>query len=116
MGYETEGWWDSATQIVSPNQDDRPGTCHPELIVLHNISLPPGEFGGPHIEAFFTNSLQPHQHPFFEKIANLKVSAHFLIRRDGRLLQFVSTDKRAWHAGASKWISLRAPPPVNQRC
>lgn len=74
-----------------------------ELVVVHNISLPPGEFGGPHVTELFTNSLDPHGHPYFEEIADLRVSAHFLIRRDGHVIQFVSTKDMAWHAGVSQW-------------
>lgn len=90
-----------ARQLESPNCDARPPLCAPELIVLHGISLPPDEYGGPWIEQLFTNSLQPQGHPYFEEIAGLKVSTHFLIRRDGELLQFVPTTARAWHAGES---------------
>jgi len=75
----------------------------PTLLVLHAISLPPGEFGGPGVEALFTNRLDPAEHPYFAQIAALRVSAHFFIRRDGELLQFVSCDRRAWHAGVSNW-------------
>ena len=74
-----------------------------ELVVLHSISLPPGVYGGDAIERFFTNRLDPSAHPYFAQIADLQVSAHFLIRRDGDLLQFVSCDQRAWHAGRSSW-------------
>lgn len=74
-----------------------------ELLVIHNISLPPGCFGGDHIEALFTNCLDPSADPYFETIHQLEVSAHFLIRRTGELVQFVSTDERAWHAGVSAW-------------
>ena len=73
------------------------------LLVIHNISLPPGCFGGEHIEALFTNCLDPSADPYFETIHQLEVSAHFLIRRGGELVQFVSTDERAWHAGISQW-------------
>ncbi len=76
-----------------------------ELLVIHNISLPPGCFGGEHIEALFTNCLDPSADPYFETICSLEVSAHFLIRRQGELVQFVSTDARAWHAGVSEWRS-----------
>jgi len=72
-----------------------------DLLVIHSISLPPGEFGGPYIEQFFTNQLAPEGHPYFKEIAPLRVSAHLLIRRDGALIQFVPFDKRAWHAGTS---------------
>ena len=71
--------------------------------MVHNISLPPGEFGGPHIEELFTNSLDPKAHAYFAEIADLRVSAHFLIRRDGEVIQFVPTNKNAWHAGVSTW-------------
>ena len=71
--------------------------------MIHGISLPPGEFGGPHIEALFTNSLDPGEHPYFEEIAGLRVSAHLLVRRDGELVQFVPLERRAWHAGESSF-------------
>ena len=74
-----------------------------DLVVVHCISLPPGQYGGPEIEAFFTNTLDCEGHPYFAEIANLEVSAHFLIRRAGEVVQFVSTDERAWHAGVSSW-------------
>ena len=74
-----------------------------ELLVLHNISLPPGRFGGPGVEQLFTNRLDAAEHPFYREIAGLKVSAHFFLRRDGRLIQFVSCRSRAWHAGLSTW-------------
>ncbi len=95
------GLLDSARQVPSPNQDDRPPGAEPELIVVHSISLPPGEFGGPFIEQLFTNKLDSGAHPYFATIADLKVSAHLLIRRDGGVVQFVPFHKRAWHAGAS---------------
>ena len=88
-------------QVVSPNSDKRPAGCEPDLIVVHGISLPPGEFGGPWIDQLFTNTLPADGHPYFAKIAGLRVSAHFLIRRDGRLVQYVPVNKRAWHAGES---------------
>ena len=87
----------------SPNFDARPEGATVDVIVIHNISLPPGEFGGPHIEELFQNRLHPGAHPYFAGIAALKVSAHFLIRRDGEVIQFVDTDQRAWHAGVSNW-------------
>ena len=90
---------------ASPNCDDRPAGSLIELLVVHAISLPPGEFGGPHIEALFTNRLDPQSHPYFAAIAGLKVSAHFLVRRGGEVVQFVPCVKRAWHAGASTWKS-----------
>ena len=89
--------------VESPNQDDRPAGEEPTLLVVHSISLPPGEYGGDAIERFFTNCLDPATHPYFREICHLKVSSHFLVRRDGGLLQFVPTDRRAWHAGVSRW-------------
>ena len=89
--------------IRSPNQDARPRGTRITLLVVHSISLPPGEFGGDAIEQLFTNRLDPAAHPYFREIAGLKVSSHFLIRRDGELLQFVPVSRRAWHAGASSW-------------
>lgn len=87
----------------SPNADDRPEGIAPELVVIHNISLPPGQFGGPWIDALFTNQLPPGHHPYFANIAHLRVSAHALIRRDGELIQYVPWHRRAWHAGHSCW-------------
>lgn len=95
------GLLEAARQVESPNQDDRPEGAEPELVVVHCISLPPGEFGGPHIEALFTNQLDPALHPYFAEIADLRVSAHLLIQRDGGLIQFVPFHRRAWHAGSS---------------
>jgi len=89
--------------VESPNQDERPEGPGPELVVVHGISLPPGELGGPWIERLFTNALGPSAHPYFEEIAGLQVSAHVLIRRDGGLVQFVPFHRRAWHAGVSSW-------------
>lgn len=90
-----------ARQVQSPNFDARPPRCKPELIIVHGISLPPGEFGGQWIDQFFTNRLDPAAHPYFREIAEQQVSSHLLIRRDGELVQFVSLWERAWHAGAS---------------
>lgn len=95
------GLLDAANQVPSPNQDDRPGGSLPDLIVVHCISLPPGEFGGPHIEELFTNRLDPSGHAYFRTISDLEVSAHLLIRRDGGIIQFVPFHRRAWHAGDS---------------
>ena len=97
------GWLGCARPVPSPNFNERPTEATPELIVIHGISLPPGEYGGPHIEALFTNQLNPADHAYFSEVAHLMVSAHFLIRRDGEIVQFVSTDDRAWHAGESCW-------------
>jgi AmpD protein len=93
----------AAAQVPSPNCDERPEGAAITLLVVHNISLPPGRFGGPAITALFTNRLDPSAHPYFATVAPLRVSAHFLIRRDGALIQFVSCARRAWHAGASSW-------------
>lgn len=89
--------------VPSPNCDERPAGAAIELLVIHAISLPPGEFGGPGIEQLFLNALDPAGHPYYAGIAHLKVSAHFLVRRDGALVQFVPCTKRAWHAGESTW-------------
>ena len=90
-------------QIASPNCDERPDGATVRLLVIHNISLPPGEFGGTGIVELFTNTLDPAAHPYYAQIAGLKVSAHFLVRRDGAIVQFVATEMRAWHAGVSNW-------------
>jgi N-acetyl-anhydromuramoyl-L-alanine amidase len=89
--------------VDSPNQDARPPGVEISLVVLHSISLPPGEYGGDAIERLFTNRLDPKGHPYFREIRGLKVSSHFLIRRDGELIRFVPPARRAWHAGASAW-------------
>lgn len=103
-GIDTQtGWLRAARRVPSPNFDARPGGILPELIVVHGISLPPDQFGGPWIDRLFTNSLPPEQHPYFEKIKELKVSTHLLIRRDGELVQYVPFHERAWHAGASSY-------------
>lgn len=95
------GWCVGARRMASPNFDARPQDTPIDLLVIHNISLPPGEFGGSSIFDLFANRLDCNAHPYFDRLRQLKVSSHFLIRRDGALLQFVSTDARAWHAGAS---------------
>lgn len=92
-----------AKQIASPNYDDRPDDCCIDMIVIHNISLPPQQYGGNGIIELFTNQLNPSEHPYYATIHEAKVSAHFLIRRDGELLQFVPCVNRAWHAGISHW-------------
>ena len=97
------GLLDAARQRPSPNRDDRPAGLGVDLIVVHGISLPPGEFGGPWIDALFTNALDPDAHPSFQAIAGLRVSAHLLIRRDGELVQYVPFHRRAWHAGESHY-------------
>jgi AmpD protein len=91
------------TFLASPNCDERPPGMVVDLLVIHNISLPPGEFGGTGIDDLFTNRLDPSIHPYYATIAHLRVSAHFLIRRDGALIQFVPCSLRAWHAGESTW-------------
>ena len=96
-----EGWLSPARRVVSPNCDERPGSCPADLLVIHGISLPPGEFGGPWIDALFTNVLDVDAHPYFREIEDLRVSSHLLIRRDGEVVQYVPFDRRAWHAGKS---------------
>lgn len=92
-----------ARYIASPNHDQRPPGTAVSLIVIHAISLPPGEFGGDAIERLFTNRLDPAAHPYYQGIHAQRVSAHFLIRRNGAVIQFVPCDHRAWHAGQSNW-------------
>ncbi|MBN8479109.1 MAG: 1,6-anhydro-N-acetylmuramyl-L-alanine amidase AmpD [Burkholderiales bacterium] len=87
----------------TPNADARPPGTTVSLVVVHGISLPPGRYGGDAIERLFTNTLDPDAHPSYRDIAGLRVSAHFLIRRDGTLVQFAGCDDRAWHAGVSSW-------------
>ena len=96
-------WFDDARRVSSPNFDARPPGCGIDLVVVHGISLPPGEFGGPHIEHLFCNRIDPRAHECFRTIADLRVSAHLLIRRDGSLVQFVPLSGRAWHAGESRF-------------
>jgi AmpD protein len=91
-------------RIPSPNCDERPADEVVRLVVIHAISLPPGEFGGPGIIDLFTNRLDPDAHPYFREIQGLRVSSHFLVRRDGALIQFVPCTQRAWHAGVSNWM------------
>ncbi len=97
------GLLSNATQISSDNFDDRPDGQNINLIVVHNISLPPDEYGGPYISQLFTNQLKKDEHPYFADIYQLKVSSHLLIRRDGEIIQYVPFHKRAWHAGASAY-------------
>ena len=98
-----EGWWSAARHHPSPNFGPRPPATPVSLIVLHNISLPPGEFSAQPVVDFFLNRLAVDAHPYFAEIASLQVSAHFYIARDGALFQFVGADLRAWHAGQSCW-------------
>ena len=97
------GWWSAAQRRPCPNFGPRPAGTAVSLVVLHSISLPPGIYGGGAIEALFNNQLDPAGHPYFAQVSGLQVSAHFLLRRDGQVLQFVSCDQRAWHAGKSSW-------------
>ena len=101
-----EGWYRPARVIESPNHGPRPAGTVPWLLVLHSISLPAGEYGGDAIERLFTNRLDPQAHPGFAALEGLQVSAHFVIRRHGALVQFVGCDRRAWHAGRSCWRGL----------
>lgn len=100
---DERGYANLARQIRSPNHDARPAETPVSLVIIHGISLPPGEFGGDGIVRLFTNRLDAASHPHYASIAHLHVSAHFLLRRDGRLLQFVSCNERAWHAGVSRF-------------
>ncbi|WP_455211381.1 1,6-anhydro-N-acetylmuramyl-L-alanine amidase AmpD [Kaarinaea lacus] len=97
------GLLDQARQVESPNFDERPPDTPMDLLVIHNISLPPGQFGGPWIDDLFTNRLDPDAHPYFKEIHALQVSAHILIRRNGEIVQYVPFHKRAWHAGQSNY-------------
>ena len=103
MTISSNGWYDNARHVPSPYFDARPKADDISLLVVHNISLPPGQFGGPYIEQFFTGKLDPAEHPFFKVIHQMGVSAHCLIRRDGEVVQFVSFLDRAWHAGQSSF-------------
>lgn len=102
-----DGWLVSARRCPSPNYNERPAGTEISLLVVHNISLPPDQYGTGHIEAFFRNQLNPAEHPYFKQIADLRVSSHLLIARDGELVQFVPLDGRAWHAGASEFQGRR---------
>ena len=103
-----QGWLSTATALASPNTDPRPDKSDISLLVIHNISLPPGQFGGGHVAELFTNTLDPNTHPYFAEIASLKVSAHLLIDRGGVVIQFVPFDQRAWHAGVSAFAGRPA--------
>ena len=99
-----QGWWAAgARRCPSPNFGPRPPGQAITLVVVHSISLPPGQYGGDAVERLFTNQLGMHEHPYYAELRGLRVSAHFFVRRDGRTLQFVSCDERAWHAGHSLW-------------
>ncbi len=99
-----KGFLDNARVCPSPNHDDRPDSDDISLIVIHNISLPPNQFSGVGIDQLFTNTLDKNEHPFYEEIDHLRVSSHLLIRRDGEVVQYVPFEKRAWHAGESRYL------------
>jgi AmpD protein len=103
LSIDDAGWLSGARHCPSPNFNARPLGAQPELVVIHNISLPAGQFGGPHIDALFTNCLDCAADDSFAPLVDLQVSAHALIRRDGELVQYVSFAERAWHAGVSCW-------------
>ena len=105
-----QGWYRFAHRIASPNFGPRPQGAAIDLVVVHSISLPPGVYGGDEVQRLFTNTLDWEVHPYFKSIEGMQVSAHFFVRRDGALLQFVSCDDRAWHAGPS---SYRGRPNCN---
>ena len=104
-----DGWCSDVVRAASPNFDARPADAKVDLLVIHNISLPPGQFGGTFIADLFANRLDYDAHPYFDQLRAMRVSAHFLIRRDGVVMQFVSTNDRAWHAGLSSFAG-------RQRC
>jgi AmpD protein len=105
MRIDAQGLLAGGEYIPSPNCDDRPDGAI-ELLVIHGISLPPDEFGGDGVQRLFTNTLDAGAHPYYQTLAGLKVSAHFFVRRDGGVMQFVPCSKRAWHAGASCWQGM----------
>ncbi|MDP1633768.1 MAG: 1,6-anhydro-N-acetylmuramyl-L-alanine amidase AmpD [Gallionellaceae bacterium] len=109
MKLDKSGWLSGVKRVASPNHDARLPYTPIDLLVIHNISLPPNEYGGDAIERFFTNTLDHSVHPYFEQIRGVRVSSHFLVRRDGQIVQFVPCNKRAWHAGVSNWAG-------RQRC
>nr|WP_174872928.1 1,6-anhydro-N-acetylmuramyl-L-alanine amidase AmpD [Vogesella oryzae] len=100
---DDSGWVNEAEWLPSPNCDEYAPPAATPLLVVHNISLPPYQYGGDGVQQLFSNTLDPDEHPYYAGIAGLRVSSHFFIRRDGRLLQFVPTTRRAWHAGVSQW-------------
>jgi len=109
LSIDAQGWLRGVARVPSPNADERPPDSQPSLVVVHGISLPPGEFGGPWIDRLFTNSLPADAHEYFATIDKLRVSAHALVRRDGEIRQYVPFTRRAWHAGESSWCG-------RQRC
>lgn len=100
----SQGICQQARFVASPNFDERPANLMPEVIIIHSISLPPGDYQSDAVEHFFCNKLDKNKHPYFEGIHHLTVSAHFFIRRDAQLMQFVNTNDRAWHAGVSECL------------
>lgn len=103
VSVDNHGWVPASHRFASPHFDERPQNADVVLLVIHNISLPPAQFGGPEIVDFFLGRLDHDAHPYFQTIRTARVSSHFLIRRDGELIQFVSCNSRAWHAGLSVW-------------
>ncbi|MDO8989983.1 MAG: 1,6-anhydro-N-acetylmuramyl-L-alanine amidase AmpD [Sideroxyarcus sp.] len=103
MKPDKSGWFSGVRRVPSPNCDARPVHTAIDLLVIHGISLPPNEYGGNAIERFFTNTLDHDEHSYYEQLKGVTVSSHFLVRRDGQIVQFVPCGKRAWHAGASTW-------------
>ncbi len=103
MKLDKQGWFSGVRRLASPNRDKRPSHTRINLLVIHNISLPPDQFGGPGIDQLFTNTLPHAAHPYYEQLRGVRVSAHFLIRRTGEIVQYVSCHQRAWHAGVSVW-------------
>ena len=101
--FNRQGIASMANFIESPNHDARPDDKQPTLVVIHNISMPPGQYGGNGVIELFTNTLNANGHPYYTEVHQLKVSSHFFIRRDGELIQFVACSQRAWHAGVSNW-------------
>lgn len=103
MKIDPSGWFSGVYKLASPNHDHRPLGVAIDMLVIHNISLPPDQFGGAGILDFFTNQLDVALHPYYAQLKDVKVSSHFLIRRDGGIVQFVPCRQRAWHAGVSSW-------------
>jgi len=103
MRVAINGWLSGVRKIASPNYDQRQPHTKIDLLVIHNISLPPDQFGGPGVVNFFTNQLDTDAHPYYEQLKGVRVSSHFLIRRGGDIVQFVPCLRRAWHAGVSNW-------------
>src|SRR5210317_2330977 len=104
--FNADGWYSECKQLPSPNFNSRPKNIPEHIVVIHSISLPPGIYNNNYIEDFFLNQLDVDAHPYFLEIKDLKVSAHFLIKRTGELIQFVSCNDRAWHAGESSWKGM----------